>query len=97
MVQLVAAAESSLQVVPVTPVVASVAVKLVVTEEPVVEPLAGDVIETTGTPVSTVKFTVALLVPAALDAVTVTECAPCARPLSAIGLVALVAAPPSSE
>ena len=97
MVQLVAAAESSLQVVPVTLVVASVAVNVAFTLVPVVLPLAGAVMFTTGATVSTVKLTVAVPVPAALVAEMTTECVPCERPLRATGLVALVAAPPSSE
>ena len=65
-----AAPASSLQVVPVTEVVASVAVNEVVTELPVVEPLAGDEIETTGAVVSTMNVTHACALPAALLTVT---------------------------
>jgi hypothetical protein len=77
--QLVAAAASSLQVVVV--VVASVTVKFVVTELPVVEPLAGEVMLTDGGSESTVKVTVALPEPAALVAVTTTVWLPCERPV----------------
>ena len=68
----VAAAASSLQVLVV--VVASATVKTALVEVLVVdEPLAGAVIVTTGRTESTVKFTVADPLPAALVAVTVTE------------------------
>jgi hypothetical protein len=67
-----AAAPSTEQVVPVTEVVASVAVKFNATGEPTVEPLVGAVIVTTGLTESIVKLRVALPEPAALVAVTVT-------------------------
>jgi hypothetical protein len=70
--QAAAAAASSLQVVPVTAEVASVAVNDVVTLEPWVEPFAGELIATTGATESTVNVTEALPEPAALVAVTVT-------------------------
>jgi hypothetical protein len=80
LVQAVAAAASSLQVVPVTEVVASVAVKTVLTELPVVEPLAGEVIETTGAMLSTVKVTDDDPVPATFVAATTTVWLPWLRP-----------------
>jgi hypothetical protein len=70
LVQLVAAAASSLQVVVV--VVASVTVNVVVTAGPVVAPFAGAVIVTAGLTESTVNVTEALPEPAALVAVTTT-------------------------
>ena len=75
----VAAAASSLQVVPVIAVVASVAVKTVETELACVEPLAGELMATTGATESTVKLTVAEPEPAALVAVTTTVWAPWLR------------------
>jgi hypothetical protein len=97
-VQDVAAAASSLQVVPVTLVPVPLAVKLNVTVLPaVVEPLAGAVMLTVGTTESTVKLTTSLPEPAAFVAVTVTECAPWLSPVKDAGEVQAVAAAPSSE
>ena len=93
--QLVAAAASSLQVVVVA--VASVTEKFVVTELPVVEPLAGELMLTTGAIESTVKLTEALPEPETLDAVTVTLWLPWLRPVNEAGEVQALAAPPSSE
>ena len=60
-------------------VVASVTEKTVETELPVVEPLAGELMLTTGAMLSTVKLTVALPEPAMLVAVTTTVWAPWLR------------------
>ena len=76
--------------------VASVTLKLSVTGEPTVEPLAGELMLTTGAIESTVKLTVALPEPAALVAVTTTVWAPWLRPLYETGLVQATAAPASS-
>ena len=62
---------SSLQVVPVTLDVASLAVKFSVTDAAVVLPFAGELMLTVGAPVSTVKVVDAEAEPAALVAVTV--------------------------
>jgi hypothetical protein len=85
-----------LQVVPVTEVVASAVVNVVVTELPVVEPFAGALIVTVGATVSTVNVTEAEPVPAALVAATVTVWLPCDRPVYACGLVQAAAAAASS-
>jgi hypothetical protein len=70
-----------LQVLAVTDVVASVAVKTTaVLVEAELEPLAGAVIVTVGGAVSTVKVTLAVPVPLALVAETRTVCGPWARP-----------------
>jgi hypothetical protein len=80
-VQAIAAAASSLQVVPVTEVVRSVAVKATeVLVEAELEPLAGAVIVTVGGAVSTVKVTLAVPVPLALVAETRTVWLPWLRP-----------------
>jgi hypothetical protein len=92
--QLVAAAASSLQVVVV--VVASVTVKFVVTELPVVEPLAGELMATAGLIESTVNVVVAVPEPEALVAVTSTVWLPCERPLVANGDVQATAVAASS-
>ena len=84
-----------MQVVDATDVVASTAVNVNGIVAPCVEPVAGDVIVTTGATVSTVKFAVAEPEPAAFVAVTTTECGPCARPLYVFGLEQADAAPPS--
>jgi len=91
----VAAAASSLQVVVV--VVASVTLKTVETELPVVEPLAGELMATTGAIESTVKLTVAEPEPAMLVAVTTTLWAPWLSVVNDAGELQAVAAPPSSE
>jgi hypothetical protein len=97
-VQAVAAAASSLQVVPVTLLPVPAAVNVALTELVVtVLPLAGAVMLTVGTSESTVKLTVAEPEPAAFIAVTTTECAPCASPVKDAGDVHAVAAAPSSE
>ena len=78
-------------------VVASVTVNVVVTAAPVVEPLAGAEIDTTGAMLSTVKLTEALPEPAALLAVTVTVWRPWPSDGNEAGEVQAFAAPPSSE
>ena len=71
-----------MQVVPVTEVVASAAVKATDVDVDVeLEPLAGAVIVTVGGAVSTVKVTEAVPVPLALVALTRTVCGPCVRAL----------------
>ena len=90
-----AAAASSLQVVVVA--VASVTLKTVETELPVVLPLAGELMATTGAMLSTVKLTVAEPEPAMLVAVTTTLWAPWLSVVNDAGELQAVAAPPSSE
>jgi hypothetical protein len=97
LVQDTAAAASSLQVRLATEVVASVAVKLSVTELPCVEPLAGDEIATTGATVSTMKQRVAVAVPAPFVTVIVMQCDPSERAGVTYGDVQFVAAPESIE
>jgi hypothetical protein len=81
-VQPVAAAASSLQVVPVTLLPVPEAVNVALTELVVtVLPLAGAVIDTVGASESTVKVTVADPEPAEFVAVTTTVCAPWAKPV----------------
>jgi hypothetical protein len=96
-VQLVAAAASSLQVVPVTLEPVPLVVKTTETELPVVAPAVGELMLTVGTSESTVKPTVAEPVPAALVALTATVCAPWLSPVKDAGEVQAVAAAPSSE
>jgi hypothetical protein len=76
--------------------VASVTVKFVVTDVPVVEPFTGELMLTAGLIESTKKLTDALPEPAALVATTVTVWLPCERLLYACGLVHAVAAAASS-
>jgi hypothetical protein len=70
-----------LQVVPVTELVASVAVKTTFTEVPVVAPFVGLLMFTVGPVVSVLNVTdvPALVLPAASVAVTITVCVPSAR------------------
>ena len=78
-------------------VVASVTLKTVETELPVVLPLAGELMLTAGAMLSTVKLTVALPEPAMLVAVTTTLCAPWLSVVNDAGELHADAAPPSSE
>jgi hypothetical protein len=78
-VQAAAAPPSTAQVVVVE--VVSLTEKFNVTGEPTVEPLAGELIVTTGLTLSTVKVTEAVPVPAALVAETITVWLPCDSPV----------------
>ena len=77
--------------------VASVTEKTVETVLPCVEPLAGELMATTGAMLSTVKLTVAEPEPAMLVAVTTTLWAPWLSVVNDAGELQAVAAPPSSE
>jgi hypothetical protein len=93
-----AAAASSLHVVPVTDDVASAAVNVRLAVLPIELPFVGDVIVTIGGTLSTVKVTVALALPTALVAVTVTVCEPCASPVNdAVDVQAAAAAASSLQ